>query len=134
MVTEVSGRGNKVKTSNNYEFISFDNRKSKDGGEQCSTWDFHGFELFEFLVMGTFAIFMMVKGAKKVCGKGGYLERRKEVKLKWDTAKFEKIRSKFENIMEKDKPDVKGHATDSSKEPVKESHAVVMKQLPPFVL
>ena len=133
LVTEVLGTDNKVKMSNNYEFLSFDNRKSKDGGEQCSTWDFHGFELFEFLVMGTFAIFMMVKGAKKFCGEGGYLERRKEMKLKRDAAKFEKLRSKFENIVEKDKPDAKGHATDSSKEPAKESHAVVMK-LPPFVL
>ena len=43
------------------------------------------------------------------------------------------LRSRFENIVESDKTDVKGHATDSSKEPVKESHAVVMK-LPPLVL
>ena len=88
LITEVSGTDNKVKTSNNYEFLSFDNRKSKDGGEQCSTWSFHGFELFEFLVMGTFAIFLMVKGMKKFCGKGGYLEKRKEMKLKRDAAKF----------------------------------------------
>ena len=46
LITEVSGSDNKVKTSNNYEFLSFDNRKSKDGGEQCSTWSFHGFETF----------------------------------------------------------------------------------------
>ena len=86
------------------------------------------------MVMGIFAIFMLVKGAKKVCGKGGYQERRKETKLKRDAAKFEKLRNKFENIVEKDKTEAKGHATDNSKEPVKESHAVVMKQLPPFVL
>ena len=84
--------------------------------------------------MGTFAIFLMVKSLKKICGKGGYLEKRKEMKLKRDAAKFEKLKSKFENIVEKDKTDTKGHATDSSKEPVKESHAVVMKQLLPFVL
>ena len=90
LVTEVSGTDNKVKTSNNYEFLSFDNRKSKDGGEKCScsTWDFHGFQLFEFLVMGTFAIFMLVKGIKRCCGKGGYLEKRKEMKLKRDAAKL----------------------------------------------
>jgi len=29
LVTEVSGSDNKVKTSNNYEFLSFDNRKVK---------------------------------------------------------------------------------------------------------
>ena len=84
LITEVSGTDNKVKTSNNYEFLSFDNRKSKDGGEQCSSWSLAGFEMFEFLSMGTFAIFLMVKGLKKICGKGGYLEKRKETKLKRD--------------------------------------------------
>ena len=34
---------------------------------------------------------------------------------------------KFENIVEKDKTDAKGHATDNCKEPVKESHAVVIR-------
>ena len=134
LITEVSGTDNKVKTSNNYEFLSFDNRKSKDWGEQCITWSFHGFELFEFLVMGTFAIFLMVKGMKKFCGKGGYLEKRKEMKLKRDAAKFEKLKSRFENIVEKDKTEAKGHVPDNCKEPVKDSHAVVIKQLPPFVL
>ena len=124
LITEVSGTDNKVKTQNNYKFLSFDNRKSKDGGEQCNTWSFHGFELFEFLDMGTFAIFLMVKGMKKFCGKSGYSEKRKEMKLKRDATKFEKLKSKFENIVEKDKTDAKGHATDNYKEPVKESHAV----------
>ena len=93
----------------------------------------HGFELFEFLVMGTFAIFLMVKGMNKFCGKGGYLERRKAMKLKRDAAKFEKLKSRFEHIVEKDKTDAKGHVPDC-KEIAKESHAVVIKQLPPFVL
>ena len=35
--TNVTGTDNKIKTSNNYEFLSFDNRKSKDGGEICSS-------------------------------------------------------------------------------------------------
>ena len=133
LVSEVSGMDNKVKMSNNYEFLSFDNRKSEDGSEKCSTWDFHGFQLFEFLVMGIFAIFILVKGAKKCCGKGGILEKRKEMKLKRDAAKFEKLKSKFVHIVETDKTDAKGHATDSSKELVKESHAVAIK-LPPFIL
>ena len=51
--------------------------------------------MFEFLAMGTFAIFLMMKGVKKFCGKGEYLEKRKEMKLKRDAAKFEKLRSKF---------------------------------------
>ena len=93
LVTNVTGTDNKIKTSNNYEFLSFDNRKSKDGGEICSSWQFHGIESFEFLVMGVFAIFMMVKGFKKLCGEGGYLQRRKEMKLKRDVAKFEKLKS-----------------------------------------
>ena len=37
LVTNVTGTDNKIKTSNNYEFLSFDNRKSKDGGEICSS-------------------------------------------------------------------------------------------------
>ena len=84
--------------------------------------------------MGTFAIFPMVKGLRKICGKGGYQEKRKETKLKRDAAKFDKLKSWFENIVEKDKTDAKGHVPDNCKEPAKESHAVVIKQLPPFVL
>ena len=42
--------------------------------------------------MGIFAIFMLVKGFKKFCGKGGQLERRKETKLKGDAEKFEKLK------------------------------------------
>ena len=70
LVTNVTGTDNKIKTSNNYEFLSFDNRRSKDGGEKCSysTWEFHGIESFEMLVMGIFAIFMLVKGIRKICG------------------------------------------------------------------
>ena len=90
--------------------------------------------MFEFLAIGIFAIFLMVKGVRKFCGKSGYLERRKEMKLKRDAAKFEKLRSKCENIVGKDKTDPKGHEPDDSKGPVKESHAVVIKQLSPFVL
>ena len=74
----------------------------------------------------------MVKGVRKFCGKD--LERRKEMKLKRDAAKFEKLISKFENIVEKDKTDAKGHEPDDNKGPIKESHTVVIKQLPPFVL
>ena len=79
LITEVSGPDNKVKTSNNYEFLSFDNRRSNDGGEQCDTWSFYGFETtFEFLAMGILAIFLIVKGLNKFCGKGGYLEKKKK--------------------------------------------------------
>ena len=74
--------------------------------------------------MGTFAIFMLIKGIRKFCGKGGYLEKRKETKLKRDTAKFEKLKSKFEHIVEKDKTKAKGLATATTKEPAKDSHTV----------
>ena len=84
--------------------------------------------------MGILAIFLIVKGLKKLCGKGGYLEKRKKTKLKRDAAKFEKLKSRFENTVEKDKVNLKGHLTDNCKEPVRDSHAVVIKQLPPFVL
>ena len=111
-VTNFTGTDNKIKTSNNYEFLSFDNHKSKDGGESCSSWQFYGIESFEFLVMGVFTIFMMVKGFKMLCGEGGYLQRRKEMKLKRDAAKFEKLKSKFEPVVEKE---AKGPATDNIK-------------------
>ena len=75
LVTEVSGTDNKVKTSNNYEFLSFDNRQSKDGGEQCNTWSYLGVEAFEFLAIGILAIFLIYKEGKKICGKKGYLEK-----------------------------------------------------------
>ena len=74
--------------------------------------------------MGIFAIFMLVKGIRKIRGRGGYLERRKETKLKRDAAKFKKLKSKFEHVMEKDKTDAKGHATSTTKEPAKDTHTV----------
>ena len=112
LVTNVTGTDNKIKTSNNYEFLSFDNRKSKDGGESCTSWQFHGVESFEFLLIGVFIIYMIVKGFRKLCGEGGYLQKRKEMKLKRDQAKFEKLKSKFEQVVEKDD---KGPATDTDK-------------------
>ena len=54
----------------------------------------------------------MIKGFKKLCGEGGYLQRRKEMKLKRDAARFEKLKSKFEPVVEKD---AKGPATDNTK-------------------
>ena len=93
LIAEVSGTDNKVKTSNNYEFLSIDN---KDGGKQCNTWSYFGFEAFEFLAIGILAIFLIYKGGKKICGKKGYLEKRRESKLQRDAAKFEKLRIRFE--------------------------------------
>ena len=118
LVTNVTGTDNKIKTSNNYEFLSFDNRKSKDGGEICSSQQFHSIESFEFLVMGVFAIFMMVKGFKKLCGEGGYIQKRKEMKWKQDAEKFEKLKSKFESVAETKGPEpnnTKGAATNSDR-------------------
>ena len=74
--------------------------------------------------MGIFAIFMLVKGFKKCCGKGGYLERRKEKKLKRDAARFEKLKSKFEPVVEKDKTESKGPTTDNIKGAAKDTHTV----------
>ena len=59
-----------------------------------------------------FTIFMIVKGFKKLCGEGGYLQRRNEMKLKRDAAKFEKLKSKFEPVVEKE---AKGPVTDTNK-------------------
>ena len=123
-----------VKTLNNNEFLSFDNRLSEDGGEQCNTWSYYGFEAFEFLAIGILAIFLIYKGGKKICGKNGYLEKRKESKLQRDAAKFEKLKIRFEKTVEQDKVDLKGHATDNCKGPVRELNAGGLKQLPLFVL
>ena len=74
-MTEVSGSDNKVKTFNNCEFLSFDNRKSKDGGEQCNTWSYLSIESFEFMAIGLLIIFLFYKGGKKICGKDGLLKK-----------------------------------------------------------
>ena len=103
LVTEVSGSDNKVKTSNNYEFLSFDNRKSKDGGGQCNTWSYLGIESFEFMAIGLLLIFLIYKGGRNFFGKDGLLEKR-------DAAKFEKLRIRFENagaVIERDNNELK---------------------------
>ena len=92
LVTEVSGTDNKVKTSNNYEFLLFDNRKSKDGST-CNTWSYFGIEAFEYMAIVLLLIFILYKGGRKICGKNGLLEKRRNSKLQRDAAKFEKLRT-----------------------------------------
>ena len=96
-VNNVTGTDNKIKSSTNYEFLNFDNRKSKDGDESCScsSWGFLGIEAFEFLVIGVFVIFLVIKGFRRICGEGGYIQKRKETKWKRDAEKFAKLKSKF---------------------------------------
>ena len=137
LVTDVSGTDNKVKTSNNHECLSFDNRQSKDGGEQCNTWRYLGIETFEFMAIGVLAIFLIYKGGKKICGKKGILEKRRESKLQREAAKFEKLRIRFEKpgaVIERDDFELKGHVTENCKGPVRELNAGNLKQLPPFIL
>ena len=112
-VNNVTGTDNKIKTSANYEFLNFNNRRSKDGDENCScsSWEFLGIESFEFMVIGVFIIFLVVRGISKLCGKGGYIQKRKEMKWKQDTEKFEKLKSKFEPVVE-----TKGPEQDNIKE------------------
>ena len=93
LVTEVFRSDNNVKTSNNYEFLSFDNRRSKDGGEQCSTWSYLGIESFEFMAIGLLIIFLLYKAWKKTCGKDRILE----AKLQRDARKFEKLQILLNN-------------------------------------
>ena len=66
-VNNVTGTDNKIKSSTNYEFLNFDNRKSKDGDESCScsSWGFLGIEAFEFLVIDVFIIFQITKRIQK---------------------------------------------------------------------
>ena len=83
-----------------------------------SSWQFHGIESFEFMVIGVFIIFLVVKGIRKLCGEGGYIQRRKEMKLKRDAAKFEKLKSKFEPVADTKGPEtdnIKGAATNTDR-------------------
>ena len=136
LVTEVSGTDNKVKTSNNYEFLSFDNRKSKDGTSCSTTWSYFGIEAFEYMALAIFLIFVLYKGGVKVCGKKGLIEQRRNSKEKRDAAKFEKLRSRFENAeaaMKTETIESKGHVVDGNQGAVQVPHVTTLKQLPPFV-
>ena len=98
-VNNVTGTDNKIRSSTNYEFLNFDNRKSKEGDESCtcSSWGYLGIEAFEFLLIGAFVIYLIVKGFRRIGGEGGYIQKRKETKRKRDMEKFEKLKSKFES-------------------------------------
>ena len=138
LVTEVSGTDNKVKTQNNYEFLSFDNRRSKDGTScNCdTTWSYYGVEAFEYFALVMFLIFILYKGGKKICGKKGLIEQRRNSKEQRDVAKFEKLRSKYENAEAAKKPETtesKGHVPDGNQGAVQAPNVTTLKQLPPFV-
>ena len=106
-VNNVTGADNKIRSSTNYEFLNFDNRKSEEGDESCtcSSWGYLGIEAFEFLLIGAFIIFLVFKGFRKVCGKDGYIQKRKETKWKRDAEKFAKLKSKFESGTEAKGPE-----------------------------
>ena len=73
------------------------------------------------MAIGVFVIFLIYKGGKKICGKKGILEKRRESKLQRDAAKFEKLRIRFEKpgaVVEKDKVELKGHVIENCKGPV----------------
>ena len=119
-VNNVTGTDNKIRASTNYEFLNFDNRKSEEGDESCtcSSWGYLGIEAFEFLLIGAFIIFLVFKGFRKVCGKDGYIQKRKETKWQRDAEKFAKLKSKFESGNEAKEPEqnnIKGAAQNSEK-------------------
>ena len=90
--------------------------------------------VIRLIAMGILVIVLIFKGMKRFCGKDGYLKKKKEPKLQRDAAKFEKLRIRVENTVEKDKVDLKGHVTDNCKGSVRELNAGGLKQLQPFVL
>ena len=122
-VNNVTGTDNKIKSSTNYEFLNFDNRKSKDGDESCScsSWGFLGIEAFEFLLIGAFVIYLVIKGFRRICGEGGYIQKRKETKWKRDAEKFAKLKSKFESVAE-----AKGPEQNNTKEAANDSDRVAI--------
>ena len=138
LVTEVSGTDNKVKTQNNYEFLSFDNRRRKDG-TYCNcdtTWSYYGVEAFEYFALVMFLIFILYKGGKKICGKKGLIEKRRNSKEQRDAAKFEKLRSKYEKTEATKKTETtepEGHVTNGNQGAVQAPKVTELKQLPPFV-
>ena len=70
------------------------------------------------MVIGVFIIFLVVKGIRKLCGEGGYIQKRKEMKWKRDVEKFEKLKSKFESVAETKGPEpnnTKGAATNADR-------------------
>ena len=138
LVTEVSGTDNKVKTQNNYEFLSFDNRRSKDGTScNCdTTWSYYGVEAFEYFALVMFLIFILYKGGKKICGKKGLIEQRRNSKEQRDAAKFEKLRSKYEKTEAAKKTETtesKGHVPDGNQGAVQAPNVTTLKPLSPFV-
>ena len=89
------------------------------------------------MAMGMLLIFLIYKTVKKKCSKEGILKKRREAKLQRDARKFEKLRVRFEQsgaVIEREKDELKGHAMETSKGPVKELNVGTLKQLQPFVL
>ena len=122
-VNNVTGTDNKIRSSTNYEFLNFDNRKSKDGDESCtcSSWGYLGIEAFEFLLIGAFVTYLVFKGFRRICGEGGYIQKRKETKWKRDAEKFAKLKSKFESVAE-----TKGPEQNNTKEAANDSDRVAI--------
>ena len=122
-VNNVTGTDNKIRSSTNYEFLNFDDRKSKEGDESCtcSSWGYLGIEAFEFLLIGAFVIYLIFKGFRRICGEGGYIQKRKEMKWKRDAEKFEKLKSKFESVAE-----TKGPEQNNTKEAANNSDRVAI--------
>ena len=103
--------------------MNFDNRKSKEGDESCtcSSWGYLGIEAFEFLLIGAFVIYLVFKGFRRICGEGGYIQKRKETKWKRDAEKFAKLKSKFESAAE-----TKGPEQNNTKEAANDSDKVAI--------
>ena len=88
------------------------------------------------MALAMFLIFVLYKGGVKVCGKKGLIEQRRNSKEKRDAAKFEKLRSRFENAeaaMKTETIESKGHVVDGNQGAVQVPHVTTLKQLPPFV-
>ena len=88
------------------------------------------------MALAMFLIFVLYKGGVKVCGKKGLIEQRRNSKEKRDAAKFEKLRSRFENAeaaMKTETIESKGHVVDGNQGAVQVPHVTTLKQLLPFV-
>ena len=93
-------------------------------------------EAFEYFALVMFLIFILYKGGKKICGKKGLIEQRRNSKEQRDAAKFEKLRSKYEKTEAAKKTETtesEGHVTNGNQGAVEAPKVTELKQLPPFV-
>ena len=76
----VSDNNNLVRDEAKYDILSLD--LSKDGDKKCGVWSSMGFETFEVNILVVLVLTLAYKMGKRICGREGWIAKRKEAKLK----------------------------------------------------